>query len=165
MHPSTAEKRLYWQTYCERVDPVIKIIHKPTIAKILLRDEDNFHISGKSATALVFAIYLSAATSLTLNEVNTYLDQDRQGVIQYYTKALEHALINANFVDSCSIETLQAFVFYLICSRHSGSKSVWSLTGLAMRLAQSIGLHRDGTKLGLSPLETQIRRLLWWHVW
>lgn len=38
------------------------------------------------------------------------------------------------------------------------------LTGLAIRLAQSIGLHRDGSSLKLSPFETEMRLRLWWHL-
>jgi hypothetical protein len=41
---------------------------------------------------------------------------------------------------------------------------VWILNGLAIRIAQSIGLHRDGKKLGLSPFESEIRRRLWWYL-
>lgn len=33
-----------------------------------------------------------------------------------------------------------------------------------IRLAQSIGLHRDGTSLKLSPFETEMRLRLWWHL-
>ena len=36
--------------------------------------------------------------------------------------------------------------------------------GLAIRIAQSLGLHRDGKRLGLSPFQSEIRRRLWWHL-
>ena len=36
--------------------------------------------------------------------------------------------------------------------------------GLAIRIAQSLGLHRDGERLGLSPFQSEIRRRLWWHL-
>jgi len=41
---------------------------------------------------------------------------------------------------------------------------VWSLTGLALRLAQSLGVHRDGSRLGLTPFDTEMRRRLWWQI-
>jgi hypothetical protein len=37
------------------------------------------------------------------------------------------------------------------------------MNGLALRMAHSIGLHRDGSKLGISPFESEVRRRLWWH--
>ena len=33
-----------------------------------------------------------------------------------------------------------------------------------MRLGRRMGLHRDGTLLGLSPFETEMRRRVWWHI-
>lgn len=42
--------------------------------------------------------------------------------------------------------------------------ALWSLSGIAVRVAQRIGLHRDGSHLGLSVFETELRRRLWWQV-
>lgn len=33
-----------------------------------------------------------------------------------------------------------------------------------MRIAQQMGLHRDGSHLGLSVFETEMRRRVWWHI-
>ena len=35
---------------------------------------------------------------------------------------------------------------------------------MVLRLAQSIGLHRDGANFGLSPFETEMRRRIWGHM-
>jgi hypothetical protein len=43
-------------------------------------------------------------------------------------------------------------------------RSTWSLYGLLMRSAQSIGLHRDGSHLQLSVFNTEMRRRLWWLI-
>lgn len=39
-----------------------------------------------------------------------------------------------------------------------------SLLGMAIRTAQRIGIHRDGTNYNLSPWQTEIRRRLWHHL-
>jgi hypothetical protein len=44
------------------------------------------------------------------------------------------------------------------------SDSLFTLSGIAVRLGRRMGLHRDGTLLGLSPFETEMRRRLWWHI-
>lgn len=46
---------------------------------------------------------------------------------------------------------------------HNPGRAIWTLNGLAIRAAQSIGLHRDGRRLGLSPFDAEIRRRLWWY--
>lgn len=43
-------------------------------------------------------------------------------------------------------------------------RTFWILIGVAIRLAQGLGLHRDGHSLGLSPFEAEMRRRLWWHI-
>lgn len=35
---------------------------------------------------------------------------------------------------------------------------------LAVRLAHALGLHREGSKTGLSPFEQELRRRLWWGI-
>jgi hypothetical protein len=63
------------------------------------------------------------------------------------------------------IVTMQALVLFLICvRRHDDTRFVWTMTGLAIRIGQSLGLHRDGAKFGLSPFDTEMRRRLWWQV-
>lgn len=38
------------------------------------------------------------------------------------------------------------------------------LSGIAQRIGQRIGLHRDGKMLKLPPFEAEIRRRLWWQI-
>ena len=45
------------------------------------------------------------------------------------------------------------------------SRFAGALVGIAGRLAQSIGLHRDGTVFALPPFETELRRRLWWQIY
>ncbi|KAK5080665.1 hypothetical protein LTR05_008369 [Lithohypha guttulata] len=43
-------------------------------------------------------------------------------------------------------------------------QSLWSLMGLVIRNAERLGIHRDGTLLGLSPFEVEERRRVWWQL-
>jgi hypothetical protein len=38
------------------------------------------------------------------------------------------------------------------------------MSGVAVRLARKMGLHRDGTSLGLPIFETEMRRRIWWYI-
>jgi hypothetical protein len=40
-------------------------------------------------------------------------------------------------------------------------RSPWIQVGMAIRIAQTKGLHRDGSHCGLEPLETELRRRIW----
>lgn len=47
---------------------------------------------------------------------------------------------------------------------HDATRTVWILTGLAKRIAESLGIHEDGARLRLGPFDTEMRRRLWWHL-
>ncbi|KAH8157930.1 hypothetical protein CIB48_g10309 [Xylaria polymorpha] len=42
--------------------------------------------------------------------------------------------------------------------------AAWILNGVTVRIAQKMGLHRDGELLGLPPFETEMRRRIWWQI-
>lgn len=44
------------------------------------------------------------------------------------------------------------------------SQSHWLLTGLATRLAQTMGLHREHSLKQLKPFDAELRRRLWWQI-
>jgi hypothetical protein len=43
-------------------------------------------------------------------------------------------------------------------------RSLFCLSGIAVRIAQRMGLNFDGTTYGLVPFETEMRRRLWWQL-
>ena len=44
------------------------------------------------------------------------------------------------------------------------SRAHSALVGTAVRIAECMGLHRDGTEYGLGPIETHVRRILWYQL-
>ncbi|KAL8691124.1 MAG: hypothetical protein Q9218_003576 [Villophora microphyllina] len=44
------------------------------------------------------------------------------------------------------------------------SHTLWTLTGVAMRIAQRMGSHRDGADLKLPAFETEMHQRLWWQI-
>ena len=82
-----------------------------------------------------------------------------------YRFAVEQALAKANFLNTSDILVLQAMTLFLFVVRpHDDGRYCWSLVGLLVRLAQGMGLHRDGSNFDLPPLEVEIRRRVWWGI-
>lgn len=52
----------------------------------------------------------------------------------------------------------------LASRRQLDDQSLWLLTGLASRLAQAMGSHREQSLKQLSPFEAELRRRLWWQI-
>ena len=61
---------------------------------------------------------------------------------------------------------LQAFVLFLILvRRYDDTKFSTTLTGMVVKIAQSLGLHRDGTHFdNITPFDIEMRRRLWWAI-
>ncbi|WXC41116.1 hypothetical protein QX201_000932 [Fusarium graminearum] len=154
-----------WSVYQENVEPLIKVLHIPTMEPVF-RDARRDHKQlSPGNEALVWAIYYAAITSLDPDEVRANLGVNKEDVLVQYRFAVEQALAKANFLNSLDTPIMQALlIFLLVVKGQDGSRFCWSLTGLVAHLAQGMGLHRDGSHFGLSPFETEMRRRLWWSL-
>ncbi|EXJ66490.1 uncharacterized protein A1O5_10159 [Cladophialophora psammophila CBS 110553] len=165
LHPSPSQIFILWEVFKENVDPVVRILHRPTAKTILMNAASSLDRVSKPAEALLFSIYFGAVVSLTPEQCQQLLDEDKQSLLKKYRFATEQALARADFLNSSSLMCLQALSFFLIFVRHcDDTRLVWALGGLAIHLAQSLGIHRDGTHFGLNPFDTEMRRRLWWQI-
>jgi hypothetical protein len=102
---------------------------------------------------------------MSAEEVRMNFATDKKLIQDRYCFGLEQALAKANFLDSTDLVTLQAFVMYLTIIRCQNESRVgWALSRSAIAVAQSLGLHRDGTHFNLLPFECEMRRRLWWQL-
>ncbi|XWW95285.1 hypothetical protein V2A60_003241 [Cordyceps javanica] len=163
LHPMPSHATFLWSVFQENVEPLLKVLHVPTIDALLREARQNVATLSPADEALIFVIYFSAITALEPEEVQTNFGADKSALLAQYRFAVEQALAKANFLNTSDITVLQAFtLFLLVGRRHDDSRFCWSLTSLIVRLAQGMGLHRDGTHFNLPPFETEMRRRLWW---
>ncbi|KAL9115660.1 MAG: hypothetical protein Q9227_000028 [Pyrenula ochraceoflavens] len=165
LHPTPSQVFILWEVFKENVDPLIRIIHRPSLKGIVFQASNNPESINKHTEAMLFSIYYAAATSLTESQCQKLLGEDRDRALQKYRFAMEQALARANLLSSSNFMLLQAFVLFLICvRRQDDTRLVWTLTGIAIRNALSLGLHRDGEQFNLPPFEVEMRRRLWWMI-
>ncbi|ELR07389.1 hypothetical protein VC83_06552 [Pseudogymnoascus destructans] len=165
LHPLPSQIPFFWDVFMENVDPLTKVLHVPTMAKAIKEAKENLDSLSKSIEALLFAIYYSVVTSMSQEEVKSSFGTNKSVLIDRYRFGVEQALARADFLNTSELVIIQAFSLFLTCVRHHDqSKFVWSLAGLAIRLSIGLGLHRDGSKMGLSPFDTEMRRRLWWSL-
>ena len=167
LHPKPLVIFRLWQIFLDDFNPLSKILHGPTTQQRLLDAIANLDDISKEWEALMFAIYLSAIRSMSADECQIMMGESKAVLTRRYQSAVRSALLRANFTSSLDILLIQAFAIYLYSVRlfHGhDTNSLWILTGTAIRLGQRLGLHRDGTLLGLSPFETEIRRRVWWRL-
>lgn len=78
------------------------------------------------------------------------------------------ALGLSEYLESPSITSCQTLVticlFHLFSDDPDGPSRCWGITGLVLRLAQSVGLHRKNTVFEQNPKEYTRRSRLWWEI-
>ena len=165
MHPRPLIIFRLWQVFLDNINPLTKLLHAPTVQQHLLDASANLEKISREWEALMFAIYLSAIQSMSTHECQNVMGEAKGVLVRRYHTAVRSALLRANFTSSLDLLLVQAFALYLLSVRqYHEPNSLWILTGTAVRLGQRIGLHRDGSLVGLSPFETEIRRRMWWRL-
>ena len=166
LHPPASQIPFLWQVFQENVDPLVKILHIPTTDKMIRDMQEDTDSMTPAKEALMFSIYYAAITSMEGDEVQSTFNARKPALIKQYRFALEQALAKAQLFISPDMVVLQAFVLFLVLVRRDDdTRFSWMLTGLAIRIAYSMGLHRDGAHFpDLTPYEIEMRRRLWWSI-
>ncbi|KAF2655831.1 hypothetical protein K491DRAFT_598281 [Lophiostoma macrostomum CBS 122681] len=165
LHPSAEQIYELWGIFLENVNPLSKVIHVPTLQPAIVKAVNNIAQIPRGFEALMFSIYSTAILTLTDNDCVSRFSEPRSILLRRYISATKIALSRAKFMSSNSIVIMQALLFHLLSLRdHSEPRAVWTLTGVAVRIGQGMGMRIDGTLLGLSPFETELRRRIWWQL-
>ncbi|KAJ0418632.1 fungal-specific transcription factor domain-containing protein [Aspergillus carlsbadensis] len=164
-HPTSEAATVLWETFLSNVEPLCKILHIPSTRKMVEMAQQQPQLVSKADECILFSIYHFAVFSMTEEECITNLGQGRNALLQRYHHAARRAFVNASFLRTTSMSILQALVLFLMPCRHIyDSHTYWILTGIAVRIGQRIGLHRDAEKLNLPPFQVEMRRRLFYHL-
>jgi hypothetical protein len=164
-HPSYEQATKLWNVYIQNVEPLCKVLHVPTVVKMVNTVSRQPAVASKSDECLLFVIYYFAVFSMSDAECLQEFKTSRARLLSKFRTAFFQALVNASWLKTTSMSVLQAYTLFLIAMRTQlDSNTFWILTGIAVRLSQRMGLHRDGESLGLPPFEVQMRRRLFWQL-
>lgn len=70
LHPPKSQISLYWQTFQIRVYPVTKLVHVPTMDKVMTEVQNNLDSLSESTEALMFSIYYATIISMRPEDVS-----------------------------------------------------------------------------------------------
>ncbi|KAI4244953.1 MAG: hypothetical protein LQ352_006675 [Teloschistes flavicans] len=154
----------YWLA----VHPLCRLVHRPSFLRryhaFWAEVEMGVEPTG-SLQAVVFAALFSGVVSMPEDAVPMAFGTSKKDLVDNFQLGTETALGRANVIRTTKVETLQALVMYMIpLCRTEVSRSHSALVGTALRIAECMGLHRDGTDYGLNPVDTLVRRLIWYQI-
>ncbi|KAF4437485.1 hypothetical protein F53441_13022 [Fusarium austroafricanum] len=163
----TDEALKLWDAFMERVEPVVKISFSWDLAKlrVALCDTDEWRRFDSGNHSLILASCLFGAVSLTSEECVELFGREKVSLTNECRVQCDMAFSRIGLLAIDSISTLKALCLYIKANVDVlSSRSMWTLMGLMSRSAEQLGMHRDGTILGLSPIETEQYRRIWWQM-
>lgn len=117
---SLKERRVCWRRFVENIDPVLKILHKPTIEGLISVRDVHAYAMNPSIVALIQAICLIAITSMSEADVSKNLNSDRETLMRTCGSLTEQALMAADFLETQELTTIQAVLLFLYYLKHTG---------------------------------------------
>lgn len=167
--PTKVEAEALFKRYVESVSPIAHVLHIPSFKRIFDRFWMNVEVgtNQKSCTALVLAVCMAAAASLSPLQAKSQFGITKEDLFLRLQKATERALLRANWAKTSNIRVLQALTIYLIpLCRAQISRATSVVVGALVRLAQCIGIHRLSHTYAhsLTPLQRHVRSLLWYQI-
>ncbi|KAK0610961.1 hypothetical protein B0T14DRAFT_529379 [Immersiella caudata] len=163
LHPDPIHIFRLWQLYLENVDPLFKVTHSITLQAQIITAATDVSSIDPPLEALMFGIYCVTITSLDPDDCQVAFGASKEDLLASYRFGCQHALTNATFLQSRDRDCLTALFFYIISiGRRIHPQSICSLCGVAMRIAQHIGIHSEASLARCTPFEAEMNRRLWW---
>ena len=116
LHPFAPGIGFLCSTYFQNVDPLFKVLHRPTVQVAVSAAADSLNAGPlePAQEALMFAMYFAAITSLTQEQCQANMGQDRDILLAQFKYGVETALANAHFLSSTELKALVAFAIYVV---------------------------------------------------
>ncbi|KAF4120046.1 Fungal trans [Geosmithia morbida] len=150
--------------FSENVNYMLQAVHMPSIMSLSrnMRNSDTVALDAADE-ALMFSISYAAVTSTEEDDVLINFGTIKAELNMKFRLGLEHGLAKADFLNMPQLKLVQALsIFLYVARRHDSPRFIWMMTGLAIRMARAIGLHRDGPNFPhMTPFEAEMRRRAW----
>jgi hypothetical protein len=160
--PKPEHVMIFWREFTTNVDPIVKMIHVPTVDRIVQLSCQHVHSLSRNNISLLFAIFLAAVSSMTDESCRAKFGQSKSSLYRKYVCASEKSFVRGGLLRTTDLTMLIAFITYIFAIRQLGDPQViWILAGVAFRIAQRIGLHRNRNFTSMKPFDLEIRRRVW----
>jgi hypothetical protein len=105
-----------FRVYVEQVDPAIKILHRPSLSKLMEKNKPylTYPEGHVYVTALSAAVCYAAACSLTEKQCCRTFQASKLSIVTTLRRVCERALEQADVLGTRDMTVLQAFVLYIV---------------------------------------------------
>ena len=176
--PSRATCDMLYRSFVISIHSIMPLIHLPTVAEQYRRfwiwiDERNVRGPPNGVLAetpsflpLLFSVLFSGAVTCSSEDLEAHFGLTPRGTIS--SLLCQAAMRTQNMVAFPRNPTIYSLASFLIVhnllDREEEPVAACSYVSVALRVAQAMGLHRDGAHFTLDRVETEMRRRIWWHI-
>ncbi|CAG8895101.1 unnamed protein product [Penicillium egyptiacum] len=172
--PTRRQSHILYKGFISGVHAISPVIHPPTILKLYNSFWDWYDCSSYSGEScpnpsfipLLYAIWYGGSVTISIRAIKAEFNvSSRAALSTIYTEEVSRWLTKIKFPRSPSLQGLAAYlIVQTIVTKEEEPLTSSLFVSLAMRVAQTMGLHRDPAKFGIEPCEAEYRRRLWWHI-
>lgn len=115
-HPDPVHAFRLWQIFLDRVNPLTKVVHVPTLQPYVIEATTDPSKVPMHYQALLLGVYLMAVVALNEQECHQILGMPRDQALQKFTLGTKQALQRFDFLRNYDMAALQALVLFLVSS-------------------------------------------------
>ncbi|KAL4815551.1 fungal-specific transcription factor domain-containing protein [Aspergillus spinulosporus] len=172
--PTKRQSHILYKGFMSGIQAVSPVVHPPTVLKHYNAFWDWYDSSSYSGEScpdpsfipLLYAIWCGGSVTISLRAIKAEFNgATRAALSKAYNDQVTRWLTKTSFLRSPSLHGLAAYLLtqtILIKEEEPLTSSLF--VSLAMRVAQTMGLHRDPANFGIPPSEAESRRRMWWHI-
>jgi hypothetical protein len=172
--PSERQSHILFRCWLSGVHGPIPMVYPPRVLKLYEQFWDWYRNKRESGEPipnteflpLLYAIWYAGSVSISIRGLKEWFPNTKRASLSAgFHDQITRCLISANFPRIASIPSLAAFLtLAIIVAREEEPLTSSLFVGMALRVAQMLGLHREPTLFDFEPWEVEVRRRLWWHV-
>jgi hypothetical protein len=165
--PTKRQSHILYKGFMSGVHAISPVLHPPTIQKLYNSFWDWYDYSSYSGDPcpspsfipLLYAIWYGGSVTISIRAIKAEFNvSSRFALSTMYSEEVTRWLTKISFPRSPSLQGLAAYlIVQTIVSKEEEPLTSSLFVSLAMRVAQTMGLHRD-------PAKAEYRRRLWWHI-
>ncbi|KKK20738.1 hypothetical protein ARAM_002716 [Aspergillus rambellii] len=172
--PTKRQSHVLYKGFMSGIQAICPVVHPPTILKqynAFWHWYDSRSYSGESCPdpsfiPLLYAIWYGGSVTISIRAIKAEFNvSTRAALSKTYNDQVTRWLTKISFPRSPSLQGLAAYLLVqTILSKEEEPLTSSLFVSLAMRVAQTMGLHRDPANFGIGPSEAECRRRMWWHI-
>lgn len=172
--PTRRQSNILYKGFMSGVQAISPVVHPPTVLKLyenFWEWYDHRAYTGEpcpkpSFIPLIYAIWYGGSVTISLKTIHAEFDVETRSTLSGpFHDEVTRWLKKISFPRNASLHGLAAFLLVqTILSKEEEPLTSSLFISLALRLAQTMGLHRDPAQFGIPPCEAETRRRVWWHI-